>query len=164
MMMELTEQHRWLERLAGEWSAVSECSMGPGQPPMKSEMQETARMNGAWLICEGRGSTPDGGTMSSLLQLGYDPAKGKFVGTFTASVMTHLWVYEGTLDAAGKVLTLDTVGPIFGGPEFGEPGAMANYQDIFEITDANHRVLRSQMQAKDGQWHPFMAAHYTRKA
>lgn len=27
-------------------------------------------------------------------------------------MMTHLWIYEGSLDQAGRVLTLDTEGPI----------------------------------------------------
>ena len=40
-------------------------------------------------MCNGAGST-----------LGYDPAKKKYVGTFIASVMTHLWIYSGSLDAA----------------------------------------------------------------
>ena len=164
MKVELTDQHRWLEQLAGEWSVTGECSMGPDQPPMTTEMRESARtMQGAWLLAEGSGDTPDGGSMTSLLQLGYDPARGKFVGTFTASMMTHLWVYEGSLDASGKILTLDTVGPVFGGPEFGAPGTLAKYQDIIEIEDADHRVMRSRLQAPDGQWHPVMTARYKRR-
>jgi hypothetical protein len=164
MQIELTEQHRWLERLAGDWTVTGECSMGPDQPAMTTEGTESARMmHGAWLLAEGKGEMPGAGPSASLLQLGYDPARGKFVGTFTASMMTHLWVYEGSLDASGKVLTLDTVGPVFGGTEFGEPGSMAKYQDIIEIEDADHRVLRSRIQALDGQWHPVMVARYRRK-
>jgi hypothetical protein len=32
----------------------------------------------------------------------------RFVGTFVGSTMTHLWVNEGVLEAAGRALTLDT--------------------------------------------------------
>ena len=45
------------------------------------------------------------------MTLGYDPVQKRFVGTFIGSMMTHMWIYNGTLDAAGKVLTLDTEGP-----------------------------------------------------
>lgn len=59
MKVELTDQHRWLEQLAGEWSVTGECSMGPDQPPITTEMRESARtMQGAWLVAEGSGDTP----------------------------------------------------------------------------------------------------------
>jgi hypothetical protein len=54
--------------------------------------------------------------------------------------MTHLWPYNGTLDAAGKVLTLDSEGPSFSGD-----GTMAKYQDIIEFIGDDHRTLSSQI-------------------
>jgi hypothetical protein len=94
------------------------------------------------------------------MTLGYDPQKGHFVGSFVASMMTHLWIYErGTLDAAGKVLTLDARGPTFSGD-----GAMVDYQDIIEWKSDDHRILSSRMRGEDGSWSPvFMTAHYRRK-
>ncbi|WP_374448912.1 DUF1579 domain-containing protein [Stella sp.] len=164
MKLELLEQHRWLERLAGEWSVEGECSTGPDQPPVTTEMRESARMmGGAWLLAEGSGEMPGGGAMASLMQLGYDPAKGKFVGTFAASMMSHLWTYEGSLDPSGKILTLDTVGPSFADPAAATPGAMTKYQDIIEIVDADHRVMRSRMLGPDGEWRPVMTARYRRR-
>jgi len=48
-----TPHHQWLKRLVGEWSVVSQASMGPGQPPMKSRGRETVRMVGdLWLVAE----------------------------------------------------------------------------------------------------------------
>ena len=46
-----------------------------------------------------------------LMTLGYDPAKKRFVGTWVGSMMAHLWVYEGSMDAEEKVLTLSAEGP-----------------------------------------------------
>lgn len=159
MMAEPTNEHRWLLRMVGEWSFEGECMMGPDQPPMKSTGNCVTRSLGdLWTLNEGWGEMPGGGEMRSIITLGYDPAKGKFVGTFTASMMTHLWLYEGSLDAAGKVLTLDAEGPSMTGD-----GGMAKYQDIVTVENDDHWILSSQMLGPDGQWHKFMTAHYRRK-
>lgn len=70
-------------------------------------------------------------------------------------MMTHMWVYEGTLDVAEKVLTLDTEGPSFKGD-----GKLVKYQDIIEIKNDDHRTLSSQTLGDDGMWHRFMTANY----
>jgi hypothetical protein len=159
MMAEPTKEHRWLTRLVGEWDFEGECMMGPDQPPMKSGGRGSIRsLGGLWILNEGSGEMPGGGEMKSIITLGYDPTKGKFVGTFIASMMTHLWNYEGSLDASGKVLTLDAEGPSMAGD-----GGMANYQDIVTVENDNHWILSSQMQGPDGQWMKFMTAHYRRR-
>jgi hypothetical protein len=92
------------------------------------------------------------------MTLGYDPGQKRFVGTFIGSMMTHLWIYSGRLDDAGKVLTLDTEGPDFsGGPD------LVPYQDIIEFVNDDHRILKSQLRDKDGNWQQFMTADYRRK-
>ena len=134
--------------------------MGPDQPPSKWTGRETVRLLGRlWTIGEGAGEMPGGGESQSIMTLGYDPQTQRFVGTFIASVMTHLWPYNGTLDAAERVLTLDSEGPSFAGD-----GTMAKYQDIIEFVDDNYRTLSSQLLGPDGKWVPFMKAHYRRKA
>jgi hypothetical protein len=45
---------------------------------------------------------PCAGPATTMMTLGYDPPKRRFVGTFNDSMMTHLWVYDGALDAAGN--------------------------------------------------------------
>ena len=160
MKAEPQKEHEWLQKIVGEWTFEGECIMGPDQPPMKSTGSESVRsIGGLWVMGEGQGETPDGGPATSIITLGYDPQKQRFVGTFVASMMTHLWSYEGALDADGKVLTLDTVGPTFSGN-----GTTAKYQDIIELRSDDHRVLRSRMQDEQGKWHEFMTAHYRRKA
>lgn len=162
MQIEPQTEHRWLEKLVGEWTFEGECSMGPGQPPMKNTGVESVRsLGGLWTVGEGRGEMPDGsGPSVSLMTLGYDPQKGHFVGSFVASMMTHLWIYErGALDSTGKVLTLDARGPSFSGD-----GTMVDYQDIIECASDDHRTLSSRMRDEDGNWSPvFMTAHYRRK-
>ncbi|MBX6373514.1 MAG: DUF1579 domain-containing protein [Acetobacteraceae bacterium] len=160
MMAEPQAEHRWLQRLVGEWSFEAECAAPePGQPAQKSTGVETVRtLGGLWLVAEGRGEMPGGGGFATtLMTLGYDPRRGRFVGTWAGSMMTHLWIYEGTLDAAGKVLTLDTEGP-----DFTAEGKLAKYQDIITIESDDHRVLTSRWLGADGRWHGLTTAHYRR--
>lgn len=134
--------------------------MGPDQPALKSFGVEVVRsLGGLWTIGEGEGEMPgDAGKHQSIMTLGYDPVSKRFVGSFVASVMTHLWIYNGSLDADEKVLTLDTEGPSFTGE------GMTKYQDIIEFISDDHRTLSSQAIGPDGQWVKFMRAHYRRKA
>lgn len=151
------KEHLWLQRLVGEWTVESECSMGLDQPPMKNNRRESVRSLGTlWTIGEGAEETP-GSSCDSIMTLGFDTQTKRFVGTFISSMMTHLWPYNGTLDATGQVLTLDSEGPSFAGD-----GTMAKYQDIIEFVTDDYRILSSQMLGNDGQWIPFMKAHYRR--
>jgi hypothetical protein len=155
---EKVEQHAWLQQFVGEWTVKSEATMAEGAEPMKMEGTETVRsIGGLWIVAEGS-ATIMGMPMSTMMTLGYDPAKKKFVGTWVDSVQTHMYVYEGDLDAAKKVLTLSTTGP-----DFTDPTKTAKFRDAIERKDADTRVLTSSMEGADGKWTEFMRAEYTRK-
>lgn len=151
-----TPEHEWLHKLVGEWTSEIECSMGPDQPPMQQKGREVVRsLGGLWTIGEG---TLDGSEAGeSIMTLGYDPRQGQFVGTFVASMMTHLWPYRGSLDESRRILTLDSEGPSFTGD-----GTMARYQDMIEFLTDDHRTLKSRYQLPSGEWVHFMTAHYRR--
>lgn len=156
MHVEPQKEHEWLQKLVGEWTFETEACMAPDQPPVKFAGTETVRsLGGVWVLCEGRGEMPGGGTATTLMTLGFDPVKKRFIGTFIGSMMTNLWVYEGALD--GNVLTLDTLGP-----SFTDTGKLIRYQDMIEIKSEHHRLLSSQTLGEDGKWHGFMTASYER--
>jgi hypothetical protein len=161
--MEMTtpqREHRWLERFIGEWTSETEMSMEPGKPAEKCHGTDTVRsLGGLWILAEGQGEMPGGGPVSMVLTLGYDPQRKRFVGTWIGSMMTHLWVYEGSLDAADRALTLETEGPSMAAPE----SKMAKYRDVMEFKSNDHRVLTSHTLSEDGVWHQFMTVHYRRK-
>jgi hypothetical protein len=159
MFAEPQKEHHWIHKLVGEWSFETEGHMGPDQPPSKSTGTESVRsLGGLWTIGEGQGEMPDGGPATTIMTLGYDPQQKRFVGTFIGSMMTHLWIYNGSLDATEKVLTLDAEGPDFsGGPK------LVKYQDVIEFVNDDHRILSSRMLGEDGKWQHFMTAHYRRK-
>lgn len=152
------KEHVWLQQLLGQWSMEGECDGPPGEPPMKSSGTESVRgLGDLWVVCEGKGTMPDGGPCEMLMTLGYDTAKKAFVGHWAGSMMSGMFVYRGTLDAAGKVLTLDTEGPSFTGD-----GSTAHYQDVVTIKSRDERTLHSQIKQPDGSWQRFMTATYRR--
>ena len=153
------KEHEWLQKLVGEWTSEMDAMMGPDKPSETCTGTESVRsIGGLWTMGEGTGQMPDGGAATTFMTLGYDPVKGKYVGSFIGSMMTNMWLYEGTLDASGKVLTLDTEGPSFSGD-----GTTAKYKDVIEFKSDDHRILTSQVLGADGKWTQFMTAHYRRK-
>ena len=106
MKSELQPEHHWLQKLVGEWTYEHEMAMEPGGPLQKFTGTETVRtLGGFWVLCEGRGEMPGGGEAVTVMTLGYDPAKKRYVGTFIGSMMSYLWLYDGELDAAANKLT-----------------------------------------------------------
>lgn len=153
-MAEPTAEHRWLQRLTGEWTYEMEAEGGPGEPPIREAGTERGRSLGdMWVMCES--VMPDGIPVTNVMTLGYDPARERFVGTFVSSMMTHLWVYEGTLE--GDLLTLETEGP-------GYPDASrtVSYRDTVQLVSDDHRIHTSSYPRDDGGWHTFMTTHYRR--
>jgi hypothetical protein len=159
MKAEPQKEHQWLQKLVGDWQFEGETQSEPGKAPEKFTGKESVRtLEGLWFVAEGRGEMPGGGEMTSIMTLGYDPHRKRYVGTWIASMMTHMWVYDGEVDAAGKVLTLNTEGP-----SMSEEGKMAKYREVIEFKNDNHRVFTSQVQAEDGSWNEMMTANYRRK-
>jgi len=160
MKSEPQKEHQWLQKFIGEWACIAEMEMEPGKPAQKSHGSESVRsLGGLWILAEGDGEMPGGGTAETLLTLGYDPQQQRYVGTWIGSMMSHLWVYEGgTLDAARKVLTLEAQGP-----SFTAEGKTAHYRDVIEFKSDDHRVLTSHVQGDNGEWRRIMTATYRRK-
>ena len=152
------KQHRWLENLLGDWTYETEAA-APGQPAAKATGTETVRsVGGLWIQAEGRGAMPGGDFAISVMTLGYDTGRKRFVGSWIGSMMTHQWVYDGELDASERVLTLNSEGPSFSGD-----GSMSKYQDVIELKGKDVRTLTGRVLAPDGKWQPFMTVEYRRK-
>lgn len=157
------QEHEWLQKLVGDWVYDGECPAGPDQPPMKFEGTETVRsIGGLWVQGEGRGQMPDGDPATMIITIGYDPHKKRYVGTWIGSMMAYQWVYEGDLDASGKVLTLNSVGPKFGEDGTADWSQMIQYKDVIEFHDDDHRTLSGHFLGEDGQWVQMMATNYRR--
>lgn len=151
-------EHDWLERFVGEWAFEIDADATPDGPDGRHTGTETVRaLGGGWIVCDGRGEVPGTGSVSSMMTLGFDPAKGRCVGSFVTSMMTHLWVYEGALDADGGTMTLETEGP-----GMSDDGTTARYRDVIELRSPDHRTMTSSVLGEDGTWRRFMTADYRR--
>ena len=153
------KEHQWLQKLVGDWTYEADAPGEPGKPASKFSGTETVRsLGGLWFVGEGRGEMPGGGQATTVITLGFDPQKKRYVGTWIGSMMTHLWVYDGELDDTGRVLTLDSEGPSMSGD-----GGTARYQDVIEFKSDDHRTLTGRVKGADGKWQTLMTADYKRQ-
>jgi Protein of unknown function (DUF1579) len=158
MHVEPQKEHQWLNRFIGEWGSETEYIMGSDQAPSTLKGSEVVRsLGGIWIVMEGESEMPDSGIGRTLMTLGYDPQSDRYVGTFIGSMMTHLWLYNGSLNMEEKRLVLDTEGPNF------SESSMTNYKDSIEFVNDDHRILTSQILGDDGNWLQFMTANYHRQ-
>jgi hypothetical protein len=150
------KEHEWLKAFVGEWETSGEASMA-GQTFKSKGGESVKAIGGFWIQSELKCETA-GMPMTGIMTLGYDAAKKKYTGTWVDSMTSHLWIYEGTVDAAGKVLTLEAMGP-----SMIDPKKMCKFKDVTEFKSDKHKVLTSWMQGDDGQWTKFMTMESKRK-
>lgn len=149
------KEHEWLGQLTGEWDTEGEVITEPGKPPMKTKGSETSRaIGGFWIQSEHKGDF-FGAPFTGILSLGYSPEKKKYIGTWIDSMTSYLWTYQGTVDATGKILTLEAEGP-------GHDGKPAKFRETLTVKDKDHKEFSSSIE-KDGQWVNYLKIQYTRK-
>jgi hypothetical protein len=86
----------------------------------------------------------------------YDPAKKKYVGSWTDSMSTGLSVSEATYDAAAKTSTGWMEGPDM-------TGNVMKMRSTVEYPDTDHRVFTMYSTGPDGKETPGMRITYTRR-
>lgn len=152
------QEHEWLQKLVGEWRVETEMTMAPDQPKQKAEGRESVKsLGGLWAFGVGKATMPGGAPMNYYSALGYDVSFKEYRGCRFASVSSHLWKQVGELSADGKSMTLNCVGP-----SMTKDGETANYRDVIQLIDENHRTLTSYGEDDNGEWQEFMKARYTR--
>jgi len=153
MAMEMAKpgaEHGFLQRLVGTWE-------GREMPDAGTWVEVVRSLHGIWFVAEGNGQMPGGGDATTVLTLGYDPARGRYVGSWIGSMMTHMWVYEGEVSSDGNTLSLYTTGP-----DFENPGRTGEYREMIIIKDDDHRIFNSSAKQADGSWKQFMEVNYRR--
>lgn len=152
------KEHQWLKQFVGEWLTEMTGTMGPDQPPMECTGKLSSHMLGEfWVLNKMQGDVM-GAPMTGVQTIGYDVARKKYVGSWVDSMSGHMWVYEGSVDKSGKVLTLEAEGP-----NFMSDGKLATFQDIYEFKSDDEIAMTSRMQGDDGKWITFMTGSATRQ-
>ena len=151
-------EHAWLKKLIGNWKTETEMWMEPDKPPQKVLGTETVTdIGGLWAYAEGTSKMADGNEMVYKSALGYDVSFKEYRGCTFMSVSSHLWKTTGKLSADGRVMTLDCIGP-----SMTKDGETANYRDVIELIDDDHRTLTSSGQQDNGEWQLYMKTTLTR--
>jgi len=110
------KEHETIKKqFEGEWSFVAKFKMDPAQEATEMKGTDSAKMGygGWWLTSEVKGEM-FGAPFLGRWTMTYDTAKKKYLGNWIDSMMPQQVVFEGDLDAAGKVYTLiaDCVDPM----------------------------------------------------
>lgn len=152
-----TAEHAWLQNLIGEWKTEAQITMPDGSSSTMSGTEVVRDLGGLWALSEGQSDSGGECPMHYISGIGFDVSFREYRGFWLASMSSHLWKQTGTLSSDGKVMTLDCVGP-----HMMKDGETANYRDVIELMDRDHRKLTSLAQDDDGNWVPFMTVQYTR--
>jgi len=149
-------EHALYKDAAGTWDARVESFMGPGEP-MVSTGVEVNRVGcgGLCLISDFEGSFM-GTKFEGHGTDTWDPAKKKYVGSWTDSMSTGLSLTESTWDAAAQTLIGSIEGPDM-------MGNVVKMKSTTTIQDADHRVMEMRGPGPDGQETLVMRISYTRK-
>lgn len=145
-------EHRWLHRLIGRWTSVSELVPGHEDHPVHRGEETCRALGDLWVQSEG-----DLGFGPVQMTLGFDPRVGRFVGTYLCADVAHLWVYDGALAPGEDRLVLSTAGP-----SFLEEGKVVPYRDELELVSPDERVLRGWLRGPDGAWSQFHQVRFFR--
>ncbi len=152
------KEHEWLKQFVGNWDSEAEGVMAPGQPPVKCNGTMSTRMlGGFWMVSDVKGDMM-GMPIEAIHTVGYDAKAKKYVGSWVDSMMNHMWKYQGTVDATGKILTLEAEGP-----NMSQPDKTSKYRDVYEFKSKDHFTMSSEMLGDDGKWLQFMKSEVKRR-
>jgi hypothetical protein len=150
-------EHAVLKMDVGTWDAAIEITPGPGAPAVKSKGVEvnTLGCGGLCLISDFKadmmGSPFQGHGVAT-----WDPAKKKYVGSWTDSMSRGIAIGESTYDAAAKKMTGTMEGP-------DETGKLVKSRSVAVWTSPTTRVFTMYSPGPDGKEAETMKITYTRR-
>jgi hypothetical protein len=158
MPSEQERAERWLQRCVGEWTLVNDATTSSEHAAETLVGTESVRaIGGTWVAFDTRTTEPASQANNMLMTLGYDREKRRIVGVVVTSMMSNLWIYDGSLDANGQSISLETTGP-----SYIVEGSTGRYHDTITFEHDDRRVFTSSYLGEDGQWHEFMRSVFQR--
>lgn len=106
-----TEQHKLLEREVGEFDVEIKMWMnGPEvEPAISKGKDKVTKLGELWILSDFEGEFGGVPFMGRGIT-GYDPMKGKFVGTWVDSLSSSMMLMEGDYDEGTRTLTMVSEG------------------------------------------------------
>ncbi len=147
-------EHQVFAKNVGTWEASIEIHPSPGAPAIASEgvVRNRLACGGMWLISEFLNETTG---FEGYGICGYDPAKGKYVGTWVDPMRTFLAISEGSYDPVARTMTMHYEA---NGPQ----GRKLRWREVTETIDPDTQVWRQYVTGADGQEFESMTATYRR--
>jgi len=151
-------EHAILKEDAGTWDALVESFSAPGAPPATSKGVETSTVGcgGLCLVTDFKGEMMPGQAFHGHGTTTYDPAKKKYVGSWTDSMSAGLMLSEATWDAATK-----TAAGMMEGPDM--TGKVTKMRSLSEYKQPGTRVFTLYGPGPDGKETMMMRITYTRR-
>jgi Protein of unknown function (DUF1579) len=149
-------EHQLFKEDEGQWDAVVEVFVAPGQPPMQSKGIETNRIGcgGLCLITDFK-SEMMGQPFEGHGATAWNPEKKKYIGSWTDSMSLGLGVGESTWDPATRTATGWMDGP-------DATGKVSRMKSVVQYKDGN-RIFTMYAPGPDGKDVPAMRITYSRK-
>jgi uncharacterized protein DUF1579 len=153
----VSENHKPLEALVGEWTTSSKMWMDPGAAPMESAGTASAKaLFGGRFVQSVHSGNFMGEPTEGISTTGYDNLKKKYVGTWIENMGTSITLVEGTYAAGTKTFT-------FSG-QYDDPmtGGKIAFRFTENVADKD-RILFEWYETREGKETKSMEIVYTRK-
>ena len=150
-----SEEHEFLKKLSGTWTATIKMWMKPDDPPQESTGTASNEMimGGRFLHCRFDGKTPWGDFQGMSID-GFNRIDRKYQGIWLDSMGTIMMAFEG--EAEGNVRTMMCN---YTNPMTGKPTKMKGVTTI--VSDTEHRYV-SWAEGPDGKMFQNMEIIYKR--
>ncbi|MGE5414562.1 MAG: DUF1579 domain-containing protein [Syntrophomonadaceae bacterium] len=152
------EGQKKLESLVGTFDAKVRTWMDPSKPPDDS----VGTSVNSWVLGDRYVQMKYEGvflgeTFNGIGYMGYDNVSKKYQGSWMDTASTGMMLSNGTMDSAGKVLTLKAT--------TSDPatGKVTTSDEKITIADADHHTLEMWGKTPDGKNFKMMEIQYTRK-
>ena len=151
-------EHAVFKAEEGTWDASIEVTApgAPSMPPAKGTQIDVVGCGGLCLTTEVKAELMPGMPFEGRGLTTYDPAKKKYVGSWSDSMAPGMSLSEGTYDAASHTSTSWMESPDM-------TGNITKTKSTVEQVDADHKVMTMFMVGPDGKETPTMKISYTRK-
>ncbi|MEM8944099.1 MAG: DUF1579 domain-containing protein [Planctomycetota bacterium] len=150
--------HQTLLREVGTWDAETKTWIDPDAPPVISRGVEINQMLGEYWVVGVYESELFGKPFRGQSQVGYDPAKKKFIGTWIDSMSPALNRLEGTMKDNSLTMFATGVDP--------KTGEEKTTKMISTYPDAMHKTFAAfePIAGKEDEWRKTMEVVYTKRA